>query len=666
MMCVTRALIASPPVLVIGMLDPRPTFRDNEQMPGPVIIIVAPPRSGAGLLAAILEQSPDFTAGPLSKGHPIDEIKGFAIADREYESHRLTTADAADWGYAPESMVVEWSPRLGLRLGFLAATIPDARFIVMLRRPLPTISSLMRAWRVGRFATVADLPEWWGEPWAFGLTPGWRDLIGVPPAEVATRQWAAYVDAIFDDLEGIDPARWIGTTYERLVDDPDAEVDRITGWLGVGDITVPDPLPASIGTITAPDRSKWRSDSSEILAALPGVQQTVGRWESFRDSHAPEPADWDAAEGPEIRPEQQRTTMASAGTPFSSQHTATVPELLGLTNSTVVVTTYKSGHVIFLRRDEAGKLNTEFASYNRPMGVAVAGSRLSLGTGTGIVNFSNTPALAAALEPPNVNDAVYTTRSVISTGDVAMHEMAFAGEQLWFVNTRFSCLCTTDPNYSFVPRWRPPWISSLAAEDRCHLNGLALRDGRPRYVTALSQTDTPNGWRELKGTAGLIMDIATNTIIVDGLAMPHSPRWHDGRLWVLESGKGTLAHVDVDTGEVTTVATLPGFTRGLTFLGPYAVIGLSQVRESVFKDLPVTQTADERNCGVWVVDTRTGEIAGFVRFEGMVQEIFDVQALPGRHWPTILREPTDLTASSFVLPDEALRDVRSTPPVSVE
>lgn len=624
---------------------------------------MASPRSGGGLLAALLDQCTSLKAGPLSTGHPIDQIAGLSLAERDFVSHRLTAADAVEWTYETSGGdVIEWTPRLALRLGFLAATVPDARFIVVLRRPIPTISSLMQAWRSGRFATVSDLPDWWGDPWSFGLTPGWRDLIGVPPAEVATRQWAAYVEAMFDDLETVDPARWITTSYERIVDDPDAEVNRITRWLGVGDIAVPDPLPASIGMITAPDRGKWRADASEIFAALPGVQQTVQRWESFRDAHAPEPANWDADETPQIRPEQQRTTMASAGTPFSSQHTSTVPELLGLTGSTVVVTTYKSGHVIFLRRDEAGKLNTEFASYNRPMGVAVAGSRLSLGTGAGIINFSNTPALAAALEPANVNDAVYTTRSVINTGDVAVHEMAFAGEQLWFVNTRFSCLCTTDPNYSFVPRWRPPWISSLAAEDRCHLNGLAMRDGRPRYVTALSQTDTPNGWRELKGTAGLIMDIATNTILVDGLAMPHSPRWHDGKLWVLESGKGTLARVDVDTGEVTTVATLPGFTRGLTFLGPYAVIGLSQVRESVFKDLPVTQTADERNCGVWVVDTRTGQIAGFVRFEGMVQEIFDVQALPGSRWPTILREPTDLTASSFVLPDEALRDVRFTPP----
>ncbi len=611
------------------------------------LIIIAPPRSGASLLAAMLESLDEVQAGPLSRGHIIDELPGFDLAARDYDSHRLTATDASDF-YEPatDTRIIEWSPRLGLRLSFLAASIPDARFVILWRRPIPAIASMMRGWRTGRFATVEDLPGWWGETWSFGLTPGWRDLIGAPPAEVCARQWAGYADAILDDLETIDPDRWIATSYERILDDPETEVARIASWAGLSTPDIPE--------LREPSEVQ-PSDAGEITAAFESMSDTLQRFRTHRDEFAPEP---DMPEPtPQVRPEQQRTTLASAGTPFSSQHTTTVPELLGKANASVVVTTYKSGHVIFLRRDEEGKLNTEFASYNRPMGIAQAGSRLSIGTGTSILNMSNTPALAAALDPPNVNDAVYTTRSVISTGDVAMHEMAFAGEQLWFVNTRFSCLCTTDVNYSFVPRWRPEWISGLAAEDRCHLNGLALRDGRPRYVTALSQTDTPNGWRELKGTAGVIVDLPTNTIVTQGLAMPHSPRWHDGKLWVLESGKGSLATVDLDTGAVTTVAVLPGFTRGLTFIGPYALIGLSQVRESVFKDLPVTQTADERNCGVWVVDTRTGEIVGFVKFSGVVQEIFDVQVIPGLRWPTILREPSDLTASSFVLPDEALAQV---------
>jgi uncharacterized protein (TIGR03032 family) len=181
-------------------------------------------------------------------------------------------------------------------------------------------------------------------------------------------------------------------------------------------------------------------------------------------------------------------------------------------------------------------------------------------------------------------------------------------------------------------------------------------DGQPRYVTALAQTDTPNGWREHKGTSGLIYDLATESILVEGLSMPHSPRWHDGCLWVLQSGVGSLSTVDPITGEVREVARVPGFSRGLTFIGRYALIGLSQVRESVFTGLPITATAAKRNCGVWVVDTMTGEIVGFLRFEGAVQEIFDVALLPGMRWPAILDHP-EITANAFVLSQRDLERV---------
>lgn len=157
----------------------------------------------------------------------------------------------------------------------------------------------------------------------------------------------------------------------------------------------------------------------------------------------------------------------------------------------------------------------------------------------------------------------------------------------------------------------------------------------------------------------MIVDVTTDQIIASGLAMPHSPRWYDGRLWVLESGKGTLSTVDIDTGALTLVATLPGFTRGLSFIGPYALVGLSQVRESVFTSLPITSQAAERNCGVWMVDTRNGEIAGFLKFDGVVQEIFEVAVLPAT-WPTII-DPGELTINAFVLSEETLQNIVTAP-----
>jgi uncharacterized protein (TIGR03032 family) len=218
------------------------------------------------------------------------------------------------------------------------------------------------------------------------------------------------------------------------------------------------------------------------------------------------------------------------------------------------------------------------------------------------------------------------------------------------------------PDCSFVPRWRPPFISKLAMEDRCHLNGLAMRDDRVRYVTALGTQDTAAGWRETKATGGILMDVPSNAIISRGLSMPHSPRWYGDRLWVCESGGGTLSLVDEATGRLQHVAMLPGFTRGLDFFGPYAFIGLSQVRESaVFSGIPITDRLkpEERSCGLWVVDVRNGETIAFLRFDSGVQEVFAVQVLPNQLFPEILTEGVndELLENSFVLPEAALRDV---------
>ena len=79
-------------------------------------------------------------------------------------------------------------------------------------------------------------------------------------------------------------------------------------------------------------------------------------------------------------------------------------------------------------------------------------------------------------------------------------------------------------------------------------------------------------------------------MITRGLSMPHSPRWYAGRLWVCESGAGTLGFIDPSTGRYEPIAEVPGFTRGLDFAGNLAFVGLSQVRESaVFSGIPITE-----------------------------------------------------------------------------
>jgi uncharacterized protein (TIGR03032 family) len=202
-----------------------------------------------------------------------------------------------------------------------------------------------------------------------------------------------------------------------------------------------------------------------------------------------------------------------------------------------------------------------------------------------------------------------------------------------------------------VPHWRPPFISALAAEDRCHLNGLALVEGQPKYVTALGETDTRDGWRPGKSHGGCVIDVESNEVIVRGLSMPHSPRWHDGRLWLLESGTGRLVLADPAAGRRQAVAELPGFTRGLALWGPYAFVGLSKIRTTSAMDgVPLAQRRDTLKCGVGAVELRTGRVVALLEFQTAVEEIFDVQLLPGLRFPEVVGFQKEAVQHTFIVP----------------
>jgi uncharacterized protein (TIGR03032 family) len=351
---------------------------------------------------------------------------------------------------------------------------------------------------------------------------------------------------------------------------------------------------------------------------------------------------------------------ASAESPLRAVHTPNFPGLLRQLGASLLVTTYQAGKLVMVR-DEGDHLNTHFRSFPAPMGLALRRDRLAIGTSVQVWEFVDVPAVTAKLEPTGRHDACFLPRSCHVTGNIQGHEMAWGnGEELWVVNTRFSCLCTLDRSASFTPRWRPPFVTALEPSDRCHLNGLAMSDGQPRYVTALGATDSGAGWRANKAAGGVLLEVPSGEVVASGLSMPHSPRVHAGRLWVCESGAGTLGVVDQRTGRYEPVAAVPGFTRGLDFAGGMAFVGLSQVRESaVFSGIPITErlSESERTCGVCAMDLTSGNVVALLRFESAVQEVFAVQVLPGKRYPDLVNDDAKLLENSFVLPDEALRDV---------
>ena len=330
-------------------------------------------------------------------------------------------------------------------------------------------------------------------------------------------------------------------------------------------------------------------------------------------------------------------TAASQPTlsPAQISFTRTLPEWLIANQVSLGFTSYQTGRLYLVGVDTEHRLAIHEVHVARAMGVWADPQRLVLATLNQVWRFEN-------MLPPGQylggGDRHYIPRVAHTTGDVDAHDIGVMGDgRIVFVNTLFSCLATLSNTHSFKPYWTPPFISKLAAEDRCHLNGLAMKDGRPAYVTATSRSDVVNGWRARRAEGGFVMDVASNEMVTEKLSMPHSPRWHEGRLWVLNSGTGHLGTVDLASGAFEPKAFCPGFLRGLSFHSNYAFVGLSLPRNGSFSGLALDAELTRRDadpwCGVQVIDLNSGDIVQWIRLEGAVTELFDVCVLPGVRRP---------------------------------
>jgi uncharacterized protein (TIGR03032 family) len=316
--------------------------------------------------------------------------------------------------------------------------------------------------------------------------------------------------------------------------------------------------------------------------------------------------------------------------------------------------TYQAGKLFFVGLSDNQQLSIFERTFARCMGIGLDSHSQALWVATlyQIWRFEN------ALHPGQEHqgyDRVYVPQVGYTTGDVDAHDIAVDRQGPVFVNTLFSCLARPSERYSFEPGWRPPFISKLAAEDRCHLNGLALKDQKPAFVSGVSQTDANEGWREHRQAGGVVIDVQSNEIVADGLSMPHSPRWYRDRLWVLNSGQGEFGYVDLQTGRFESVAFCPGYLRGLSFHGDFALVGLSKPRrDRSFEGLALQQKLADKNvearCALQVVDLRTGDIVHELRAEGVVTELYDVCVLPGVRRPMAIGFKTDEIRRTLSIP----------------
>jgi len=294
--------------------------------------------------------------------------------------------------------------------------------------------------------------------------------------------------------------------------------------------------------------------------------------------------------------------------------------------------TYQTGKLILIGRKPNGNLSVFERTFNRCMGLWSESQNLWLNSLYQLWRFEN---VLMPGELHNGYDRLYVPRVAYTTGDLDVHDIAVeANGRVVFANTRFNCLASLSERHSFAPLWRPPFVSKLAPEDRCHLNGLALDQGRASYVTIVSASDVSDGWRDHRCDGGCVLEVPSGQTVVSGLSMPHSPRLYRGELWVHDSGTGYFGKIDRNRGVFEPVTFCPGYLRGLAFTGNFAVMGLSRPRnDQTFSGLALDDELASRKaearCGLQVVDLTSGNVVEWVRIEGMVSELYDVSVLPG-------------------------------------
>ena len=339
-------------------------------------------------------------------------------------------------------------------------------------------------------------------------------------------------------------------------------------------------------------------------------------------------------------------TDAAKQAPFSLNPSRTFVPWLRSVGGSIAFTTYQVGKLFLIGiNPQSGRLSVYERSFPRCMGFGVdqRGGRTTLWMSSLYQLWRMENFLDPGQRTPDGFDAVFVPVEGRTTGDIDIHDIHPQQDTLApvFVATRFNCLATLDFRNSFQPIWTPPFIDRIAAEDRCHLNGLAMENGAPKYVTCVATTNTGGGWREHRHDGGVVLDVDSGETVVSGLSMPHSPRLYNGELYILQSGTGEFGRVDRESGTFEPMCFLPGFVRGVNFAGDYAIIGVSRPRrDKTFEGLALDERLEAAGRAptsmIAIVNLRTGDVEHTLEIQGVVQELYDVAFMPGIQRPKLL------------------------------
>ena len=350
------------------------------------------------------------------------------------------------------------------------------------------------------------------------------------------------------------------------------------------------------------------------------------------------------------RPEQQTNGVQNSTVEYSVS--GGLGERLESLNASIGLTSYQSNILYLIGRNRQGGINVHQSFMPRPMGLSVnqngsAESGMTMTAGFQVMRFEN--VLGPDQLANNLFDKCFAPRITHVTGALDAHDVGLdeSGRPI-FVNTRFNCLAAPSEKHSFEEVWRPGFITETVDEDRCHLNGLAMENGKPRYVTAVSKSNTIDGWRDRRSDGGVVIDVEKNEIVCEGLSMPHSPRMYKDELWLLNSGTGELGVVKFDKkgkGKFEPRVFCPGFLRGLSFVDGMAFVGLSKPRykrfEGLMLDKKLRDADSEPWCGVQIIDLSKGSCVDWFRIDGAVGEVYDVEIIPNSVCPMAVAPNSD-------------------------